>query len=137
MTGSQDAELVMKRLSVTGHAASTLDGKSIGGPRPDMLNGGACPTLLPKKPALRVKAKRTGEGAYRLMVTASIAGMGASESAVDARPVSHATVAVGGQATTATDAHGVATVTVHGTRARVTVTAGTTLKPALVSLNGR
>ncbi|MCW2984942.1 MAG: hypothetical protein JWR63_2512 [Conexibacter sp.] len=135
-TGTQDAELVMKRLSVTGHAESTLDGKTISGPQADMLDGGACPSLLPKKPALHVTARSAGKGVYRLSVTASIAGMGATESSVDTRPVDHATIAVGGRSTV-TDAHGVATVTVHAARARVTVTAGTTLAPTSISLEGR
>ena len=132
-TGSQDAELTMKRLSVTGHATSTLDGKSISGPEADMLDGGACPSLLPEKPALSVKAKRVRTGVYRLTVTASVAGMGADESAVDTRPVTDATIALGGHTTATTDARGMATV--EATRARrVTVTAGNTLKPASVTL---
>jgi hypothetical protein len=131
--GSQDAELTMKRLSVTGHAGSTLDGKSISGPKRDMLNGGACPSLLPKKPALRVTPKRLGHGVYRLKVTASIGHMGPKESAVDTRRVNDARIRIG-KRTTTTNARGLATVKVHGKRQRVTVVAGNTLKPTAVTL---
>jgi hypothetical protein len=136
-TGSQDAEIAMQRLNVSGHAESTLDGKRISGPSADLLDGGACPSILPKKPALSVTAKRAGTGAYRLTVTASIADMGLDESLVDTRPVAHATIALGGRATTTTNARGVATVKVHGSRARVTISAGNTLKPTAVTLTGR
>jgi hypothetical protein len=135
-TGSQDAEIAMKHLSVSGHAESTLDGKTVSGPQADMLNGGACPTILPKKPALKATAKRVSGGRYRVTVTASIAGMGADEAATDTRPVRAATVTVGGRTAT-TDAHGVVTLKVSGSRARAHVTAGTTLKATSVVLNAR
>jgi hypothetical protein len=135
-TGSQDADIAMQRLGVTGHASSTLDGHTITGPEPDMLNGGACPTMLPKKPALKVTAKKLSTGTYRLTVTASIAGMGATESEVDTRPVAGATVAGGGVRAT-TSARGVATVHVKEGSRRVTVTAGNTLLPGMVTLGGR
>jgi hypothetical protein len=135
-TGSQDAELTMKRLSVAGHATSTLDGQTVTGPKPDMLDGGACPSLLPKKPALRVTAKQVGAGAYRVAVTASIAGMGATESVVDTRPVAHATIK-GGIARATTNARGVAVVHVPSDSKRLSVTAGNTLKPGSVVLKGR
>jgi hypothetical protein len=135
-TGSQDAELAMKRLSVSGHATSTLDGKTVSGPAPDMVNGGSCPSLLPKKPALRATAKRTGTGTYRVTVTASIAGMGPNESQTDTRPVAGATIA-GGTARATTNAKGVAVVHVAAGRTRLAVTAGNTLKAGSVALRGR
>jgi hypothetical protein len=134
-TGSQDTELTFEHLSVSGDSTSTLDGHSISGPKPDMVNGGSCPRLLPKKPALRVTATRRGDGVYRLKVTASIADMGANEAAVDTEPVNRATIKLGTR-TTHTNAHGIAVVKVHGNR-KVTVTAGDTLKPTSVSLTGR
>ncbi|MCW2992691.1 MAG: hypothetical protein JWQ18_186 [Conexibacter sp.] len=133
-TGSQDADITMKRLSVSGHATSTLDGKSVSGPDPDMLDGGSCPSMLPKKPALAVERTSLGGGRYRLKVTASIADMGPSESATDTRPVNDATIRVGGRSIT-TNNRGLATVEVSKS-ARATVSAGTTLKPATVALKG-
>jgi hypothetical protein len=130
-TGSQDADIAMQRLGLSGHATSTLDGHTIAGPTADMLNGGACPSILPKKPALKVAVRSLSAGTYRLTVTASIAGMGATESETDTRPVAGATIAG-----TKTNARGVATVHVKGKR-RVTVTAGNTLAPATVTLGGR
>jgi hypothetical protein len=132
-TGRQDAEIAMKRLSVSGHATSTLDGHSISGPAADMLNGGACPSLLPPKPALRATAKRLRAGAYRVIVTAGVAGMGPSESATDTRPVAHARVRLGGR-TAFTDAHGVAIVRRRGAATRATISAGDTLKDTSVTL---
>jgi hypothetical protein len=131
-TGSQDAEITLKSLSVSGHSESTLDGHTITGPKPDMLNGGACPTLLPKKPALTVTSKSLGKSRYQLKVTASIAGMGATESLVDTRPVNDATIKVGSQ-TLHTSAQGVAVVKTSGSR-NVTVTAGDTLGSAHLRL---
>jgi hypothetical protein len=132
-TGSQDAELVFNRLSVSGHAASTLDGQTISGPPADMVDGGACPSLLPRKPALKVAAARVGPGTYRVTVTASVAGMGPTESAVDVRPVAHATLR-GGVRSVTTDARGVATVTVRGARRRITASAGNTLQAASITV---
>jgi hypothetical protein len=134
-TGSQDAELTMKSLSVSGHAESTLDGHTISGPKPEMLAGGACPSLLPKKPALRATSTRVGNGVYKVTVTASIAGMGPTESATDTRPVNHAAIKVGKQ-TTYTNTQGVATLKAP-TSGKLTVTAGDTLKPATVVVKGR
>jgi hypothetical protein len=133
-TGSQDTELTFKHLSVSGHSTSTLDGHTISGPKPDMVNGGTCPSLLPKKPALRVTSTRRGNGVYRLKVTARIAGMGANEAAVDTEPVDRAAIKLGSR-TTYTNAQGIAFVNVHGRR-KFTVTAGDTLKPTPVHLNG-
>jgi hypothetical protein len=67
-------------------------------------------------------------------VTASIAGMGANESAVDTEPVNRATIKLGNQKTY-TNARGIAIVNVHGKR-RLTVTAGETLRPTSVSITG-
>jgi hypothetical protein len=134
--GSQDTDLTFKHLSVSGHSTSTLDGHSISGPKPDMVNGGACPSLLPKKPALRITARRRGDGVYRLKVTASIAGVGPNESAVDTEPVNRAAVRLAGR-TTLTNAQGIAIVKVPGSRGlTVTVTAGDTLKPTSAFLRG-
>jgi hypothetical protein len=133
-TGRQDAELTFKHLSVSGHSTSTLDGHSISGPTPDLVNGGTCPSMLPTKPALRVTRTRRGDGVYKLKVTASIAGMGANEAAVDTEPVNRATIKLGNR-TVHTNEHGVAFVNVHRNR-KLTITVGDTLKPTLVSLKG-
>jgi hypothetical protein len=135
-TGSLDAEVALHKPSVSGHATSTLDGHSVSGPKPDMVDGGACPSLLPKKPALRVKATRLGHRAYKLTVTASIGHMGANESATDTEPVNHATVSFGRRKLT-TNARGFAIVRMGGHRRRLRVTAGNTLKTTSVSLRGK
>ena len=133
-TGNQDAELTMKSLSVSGHSSSKLDGHTVTGPKPDMVNGGACPSLLPKKPALHVTSTRVGTGAYKIKVTASVAGMGPTESAVDTEPVNHAAIKLGTR-TTFTNSQGAATLKVTGKR-KLTVTAGDTLKPGSIVLKG-
>jgi hypothetical protein len=132
-TAVQDSELTFNRLSVTGHSTSTLDGHTISGPSPDLLDGGACPGLLPHKPALRARAQRLRPGTYRVTVTASIAGMGLTESAVDTRPVAQATVRVGGRSTK-TNARGVAIVSARRAAGRASITAGNTLRPTTVAL---
>jgi hypothetical protein len=132
-TGSQDTELTLARLSVSGHSTSTLDGTTITGPKPDMLNGGACPTMLPKEPAIHVAVRRAAGGAFRLTATASVAGVGPTESTTDTEPVAGATVTIGGRSFT-TNHHGIATVRPPSGRRRVTVVAGTTLRAATVVL---
>jgi hypothetical protein len=127
-TGTHDAELTFDRLAPGGHAESTLDGHSISGPQPDQLDGGACPSMLPRKPALHVKPTSLGGGVYKVKVTASVGHMGINESAVDTRPVNDATVQLGSRKAH-TNKHGVATVKAGGSR-KLTVTAGDTLASA-------
>ena len=136
-TGRHDAELTFKRLTPGGHAESTLDGNTISGPRPDQLDGGSCRSLLPKKPALQVTATKLGNGGvYRIKVTASVGSMGLNEAAVDTRPVNGATVMLGTRVSSTND-KGLAMVKVRGGRQQLTVTAGDTLQPASVFLDGK
>jgi hypothetical protein len=133
-TGSDSTDINFTH-GAKGHATSTYDGHTITGPMPQQVNattsGGpatACPSALPKEPALHVTATRLRHGAYKLKVTVSIAGMGANETAVDRRPVYHATLRLG-KAKIYTNTNGVAIVTVRRNHT-LTVTAGDTLKPA-------
>lgn len=131
-TGSQDAELTFAHLQPGGHAESTLDGDSVSGPQPDQVDGGACPSMLPKKPALRIKPRRRADGAYKVKVTASVRDMGPAEGDVDTRPVRDATVAVGGKRAY-TNRKGVAVIA--GRRnSKVKATAGDTLARAKTRL---
>jgi hypothetical protein len=134
-TGRHDAEMTYAKLMPRGTSKSTLDGKSISGPQPEQVKAGACPKMLPKKPALRVTTTSLGNGAFKVKVTASIARMGDTETAVDTRPVNRAAIKLGSK-TTYTNAQGIATVTVTGSR-KLTVTAGDTLQPTSASLKGR
>lgn len=138
-TGKTDADLTFGTNGTTGHSVSTYDGKTITGPPPyasgNNANGGpstACPKVLPKKPAMRVKATRIGHRTYKLKVTASIAGVGPNETAVDTQPVYHALIRLG-RVKTYTNRNGVAIVTVRKNH-HLTVTAGDTLKPASLQL---
>jgi hypothetical protein len=135
-TGTHDAELAFATLKPSGSARSTLDGKSISGPQPEQVKAGACPNMLPKKPALRVKSTKLGNGVFKVKVTASVAGMGATESVVDTRPVNRAAVK-SGKRTVYTNKQGVATVKVRGSAGKVTVTAGDTIRPTSVVLRSR
>jgi hypothetical protein len=138
MTGSRkgrhDAEMTYAKLMPRGKSKSTLDGKSVSGPQPEQIKAGACPNMLPDKPALRVTSSSLGNGAFKVKVTASVAGMGDTETAVDTRPVNRAAIKLGNK-TTFTNAQGVATVKVTGSR-KLTVTAGDTLEPTSASLRG-
>jgi hypothetical protein len=69
---------------------------------------------------------------YRIKVTVSIAGVGASEAATNTEPVYHAKIKLG-HVTTYTDNHGIAIVHIRGSR-KLTMTAGDTLKPTSVRL---
>jgi hypothetical protein len=71
-------------------------------------------------------------GTYRIKVTSAIGSMGANEAATDTRPVSGATVQLGG-VRTHTNQSGVALVKARHAR-RLTVTAGDTLVPAKLKL---
>jgi hypothetical protein len=133
-TGTHDAELTFSRLTPGGHSESTLDGHAISGPQPDQVDGGACPSMLPKKPALKVKPTSQGDGVYKVKVTASVANMGLNEGSVDRRPVNDATVQVGSRKVH-TNKQGVATVKAGGSR-NLTVTAGDTLGSAHARLGG-
>jgi hypothetical protein len=138
-TGSADIEVTFRK-GIQGHAKVTYDGVTVTGPSRDEANskvvGGpstACPRLLPKKPALKVKALRASGGRYRLTVTASVASAGANEGATATSVVRHAAIAVSGKVKAYTNASGVATVAVPPS-GRLTVTAGDTLLPATVRL---
>jgi hypothetical protein len=130
-TGITNSELTFNN-GISGHGEVTYDGTTVTGPSRDEANskssGGpstACPGILPKKPALRVKATRLGPGRYRLKVTSSVAGAGANEAAVDTRPVNHAKIQLG-HAKIYTNQAGAATVKVTRSR-RLGVSAGDTL----------
>jgi hypothetical protein len=139
-TGKTDADLTYSTNGTSGHSVSSYDGKTITGPPPyasgNNANGGpatACPKVLPKKPALRVKATRIGPGSkYRIEVTVRIAGVRANETAIDTEPVYHALLRLG-HATTYTNKNGTAIVTLDRVH-RLKVTAGDTLKPTAVQL---
>ncbi|MFM0646146.1 hypothetical protein PQR14_17620 [Paraburkholderia bryophila] len=131
-TGSEDAALVFKSGGISGQASSSMDGNTITGPTPEELKGGGCPDMLPKEPGLAVTPVSMGGGSYSVKVTASIAGVGANESAVDSRPVKHATLTIGGT-TSYTNEQGLAIVTANGSRT-LTVSAGDTLVPVSIVL---
>jgi hypothetical protein len=125
--GRTDTELTFARYKPDGHSTSTLNGRTISGPDPDLVDAGTCPGLLPAKPALRFKSRKAGRATFRVKVFSGIGGMGLTESRVDVRPVRSAVVEVG-RHTVRTDARGVAVV--HARRgARVRVSAGDTLRP--------
>jgi hypothetical protein len=132
-TGADHVDLTYGLGGTTGHAVSTYDGHRLTGPSsyttgPEAKGGpsSACPAALPKEPALRVTGTRLANGAERLRVTASVAGVGIAEAQTDTQPVDHAAIELGHD-TVHTNAAGVATVTVSHSE-RVTITAGDTLK---------
>jgi hypothetical protein len=137
-SGHTNSELTFNS-GIQGHGEVSYDGTTVKGPSPDEANskaaggpGTACPRILPKEPALRVKVTRLGHGRYRVKVTSSVAGVGANEAAVDTRPVNHATIQLG-HAKTYTNTAGVAVVTVKSSH-KLTVTAGDTLVPTSTRL---
>lgn len=136
--GNDDIDIIFNH-GAKGHATSTYDGHTITGPMPQQVDdttaGGpatACPSALPKEPALHAIATRQRNGAYKLKVTVSIAGMGANETYIDTQPVYHATITMG-RTKTHTNAEGVAVLTSRRPR-RVTITAGHTLEPTSIYL---
>ena len=138
-TGSDNTDITFNH-GAKGHATSTYDGHTITGPMPQQVNattaGGpatACPTALPKEPALHATATRLRHGAYQLKVTVSIAGMGANETVVDTRPVYHATLRLG-HAKIYTNHSGIATVKISKSH-NVKIAAGDTLLPTTVHLS--
>lgn len=135
-TGAADIELTFNN-GIHGHGKVTYDGVTVEGPSKAEANskvaGGpstACPSILPKKPALKATATRLSGGRYRVTVTASVAGTGPDEGATATSPVRHATIA-GAGSKAYTNAQGVAIVRGSG---RFTITAGDTLRPAAVRL---
>lgn len=130
-TGSTDVEMTFAG-TASGQGQSTLDGHTVSGPSAEQLGNGACPDLEPKQPALQIAATSLGGGRYRILVTASVADMGASEADIDTEPVRHAMLQIGGS-TIYTDARGTAVVTVSGDH-HLTASAGDTLVPASVDL---
>jgi hypothetical protein len=137
-TGSDNTDITFNH-GAKGHATSTYDGHTITGPMPQQVNattaGGpatACPSALPKEPALHATATRLRHGTYKLKVTVSIAGMGANETFVDTQPVYHATLRVG-KAKVYTNHSGIAIVKASKSHT-VTVAAGDTLLPTSVRL---
>ncbi|WP_029923037.1 TolB family protein [Nevskia soli] len=115
-----------------GHGESTYDGNTVSGPSAEQTGGGACPDLEPKAPALQLAYSSLGNGAYRIHVTASVAGVGPNEASVDTEPVYHATLQLGDQ-TAYTDDQGAATVTVTSSH-DLAVKAGDTLQAASIHL---
>lgn len=132
-TGSVDVDMNFTGAGPQGEGVTTFDGNTIKGPSPQQLGFRACPHLRPKEPALQVKKNRIDDGAYRIRVTASIAGAGLNEAKVDTRPVYHARLELGGE-TVYTDRQGRATVHLQGAH-QLHVSAGDTLVPATVTLH--
>jgi hypothetical protein len=133
--GQDNADLTFSKGAFGGHATSTYDGNTISGPSVEEVHAGPCPKILPKEPALHVRATSLGHGSYRLQVTVSIAGAGANEKAVDTQPVDDATIQLGGKKIY-TDDNGVAIVTI-GYAQTATIVAGDTLKPTSIHLSIR
>lgn len=129
--GSDDTDLSFAG-SVQGQGQSTLDGHTVSGPDPEQLGLGPCPDMQPKEPALQVTSTSLGKGAYQILVSVSIAGVGANEAATDTEPVYHASLELG-SSTTYTDKHGIAIVNVVDEH-ELKVTAGDTLVPTSVVL---
>jgi len=126
-TGSDNADVILSAGHPGGHATSTYDGNTVSGPSAAQRAGGACPGMQPKEPALHVTVTSLGNGAYKVKVTASVAGVGANEAAVDTEPVYRATIKLG-RTKVYTNNQGVAVVTVRSDH-KLTVSAGDTLKP--------
>jgi hypothetical protein len=133
-TGSDDIDIQMSSSGITGHAQSTYDGNTVTGPAavetgPEASGGArsACPSMLPKEPALRATKTRVGHGSYRIKVTVSIAGAGANELGVDTQPVNHATIKIG-RKQIYTNSAGVVTVKAKRSQ-EFSVSAGDTLLP--------
>ena len=137
MTGAHTGSDHVTFNSATGvvHGQSTYDGHTVSGPSAEQAAKGACPRIQPKEPRLHVTATRSHKGVYRIKVTSSIAGAGTNEAGVETSPVYHATVTLG-SVTTYTSRAGVATVKVRH-NCKLTVTAGDTLKPTMLSLSRR
>lgn len=126
-TGSTDIEVTFNQ-GIHGHGKVTYDGVTVEGPSKAEANskvvGGpstACPSILPRKPALKAAATRVAGGRYRVTVTASVAGL--------VSPVRHATIS-GGGSKTYTNAAGVAIVT----GGRLRITAGDTLVATMLQV---
>lgn len=133
MTGSDTGNTHVEFNSAgTVHGTSTYDGHTVSGPSPEQAAKGACPSIQPKEPALRVMLRSLGHGTYRVKVTARVGSMGANEATVDTQPVYHATVRLG-TATTYTNRAGTAIIKPRRDR-KLTVTAGDTLKPISLTL---
>lgn len=127
-TGDDEDELTFKSGHISGHGESSYDGNTVSGPSEPEANSEACPSLLPKKPALQVTASKVGEGTYEVKVTASVAGVGLNEAQTSTSPVNHALLLLG-KKKAYTDAEGIAVVPVTKDH-ELTVTAGETLEPA-------
>jgi len=140
-TGSDNIDITYNH-GATGHSTSTYDGHTITGPMPQQAtatgSGGphtACPSALPKEPAVQATVTRLRHGTYKVKVTVSIAGMGANEAAIDTQPVYDATIHAG-RANVHTNAKGIAIVTTRKAR-RVRITASDTLQPTTAYLGPR
>ena len=130
-TGATNVDLTFGS-SVQGGGTTTYDGHTVSGPSAEQAAEGPCPGIQPKEPKLSVTAVRLARGAYRLTVTARLAGGGANEGAVAIAPVDDAIIRIG-RRTARTNRAGVAVVRSHGAR-RARVAAGDTLVPATVVL---
>jgi hypothetical protein len=117
----------------TGHGRSTYDGHTVSGPSAAQAAKGACPSIQPNEPPLRVAVTKLGSGSIRVKVTSRVASVGPNESIVATPPVFHATVRLG-QMTAFTNRTGVAIIKARH-RGTLTVTAGNTLKPTSVSVS--
>ena len=130
-TGSTNVDMTFAN-GASGQGQSTYDGHSVSGPSAEQLGSTACPNLEPKEPTLQVATNSLGGGRYRILVTASIVGVGANEADTDTEPVNDATLQLG-SVTTYTDAQGTAIITV-GSNHQLIVSAGDTLVPTSVNL---
>lgn len=120
----------------SGSATTSYDGMTVTGPPSWLATAGSCPQRLPKRPQLRATVTNLGGKDYAIKVTASIAGVGTNEAAVDTEPVTHASID-GKGVHALTDDNGGAQITGHGNPHDpivLTITAGDTLQPAMVEL---
>lgn len=105
--------------TMTGSVSAIYDGKKA----PSLPRLGACPSKLPKKSPISVKAHRSGTS-VTVSVSATIAG--------DHRPLSGARVKLG-TTTATTNTHGLATL--HGSANSVTIDPGDTFLPTKATIH--
>jgi hypothetical protein len=141
-SGSQDVDLTIKGgdpsgvPTYQGSATVTYDGTTLSGPPGVLQQKGSCPERLPKLPRLTATATGLGHDRYAIKVTASIAGVGQNEAAVDTEPVKHALVVTGGAGSYTND-RGFVIIKVRGNHHRpvtIKVSAGETLLPTTLTI---
>jgi hypothetical protein len=105
--------------TMTGSVKATYDGKRA----PARPRLGACPSQLPKRSPIAVKAHHSGS-TVSVSVSATISG--------DHRPIAGATIHLGSAKAT-TNTHGLATL--HGSAKSVTIDAGSTFLPGKATIH--